>query len=81
MNILMSSTELVDILMKVDTAYHSKSSRTSSVTFNSYKFIPSIREQLTVSLYFYVTQFLGKTSRLKKLFLHPYVKSSFENSF
>ena len=51
LEVLSSSTELVDLLYKVDIAYHSKlvtSPSTSSESDDVIKYVPSIREQLKV---------------------------------
>ncbi|KAF8412961.1 hypothetical protein HHK36_000933 [Tetracentron sinense] len=47
LNILTSSKELIDLIKKVDVAFHSKPAGTSSPMFDSsYKSVPLIREQL-----------------------------------
>ncbi|XXG66526.1 hypothetical protein AAC387_Pa06g0078 [Persea americana] len=46
LNILTSSNELVDLLKKVDAAYHSKPAGSSPISDTSYRSISSIREQL-----------------------------------
>ncbi|KAF6172779.1 hypothetical protein GIB67_042818 [Kingdonia uniflora] len=47
LDLLTSSKELMDLMKKVDTAFHLKASVSSSAIFDSsYKFVPSIREQL-----------------------------------
>lgn len=46
LNILTSSNELVDLVKKVDAAYHSKPAGSSPISDTSYRSISSIREQL-----------------------------------
>ncbi|KAI0499668.1 hypothetical protein KFK09_017876 [Dendrobium nobile] len=50
LSVLTSSKELIDLLRKVDTAYHSKQSGLYSHT-NVDKYVPSIRQQLKVISY------------------------------
>lgn len=49
LNILTSSRELLELLQKVDAAYHSKPVGPSSYSSDEvHKYVPSIREQLLV---------------------------------
>ncbi|KAF6140377.1 hypothetical protein GIB67_005302 [Kingdonia uniflora] len=53
LDLLTSSKELMDLMKKVDTAFHLKASVSSSAIFDSsYKFVPSIREQLQMGHFY-----------------------------
>jgi hypothetical protein len=66
LEVLSSSSELLDLLHKVDAAYHSRLTNSSPASDHVLKYVSSIREQLKVDHAFFksppseVLNFLGK---------------------